>query len=263
LSAMLDRITAATGNVHADLVGSAHSLTEATESSLARFQAISAQVKTEAHNLTGQLRAATEDYAATAQQTAAATELQQLRFGALQEQVSENLLMLKDFDGQAASVGDSVLQRSRLTLQQMQQMEERLQGLNSTVALAGEQTQRRLQTQMEAQQALLKELSQAANASANTLQQATEKLGGQHDGLVDRATRSEAQLQKLVLELAQLQETGNARYEQQLKILSGGLRETGELLRTAELQLQDFNQRSLAPVTQAAAAITTAAADEN
>jgi hypothetical protein len=263
LSAMLDRITAATGNVHADLMGSANSLTEATESSLARFQAISAQVKAEAFTLTGQLRAATEDYAATAQQTAAATELQQLRFGALQEQVSENLLLLKDFDSQAAGTGDSVLQRSRLTLQQMQQMEERLHGLNSTVALAGEQTQRRLQTQMEAQQALLKELGQAATASASTLQQATEKLGGQHDGLVDRATRSEAQLQKLVLELAQLQETGNARYEQQLKILSGGLRETGELLRAAELQLQDFNQRSLAPVTQAAAAITTAAAESS
>lgn len=263
LSAMLDRIAAATGNVHADLMGSANSLTEATESSLARFQAISAQVKTEAQNLTGQLRAATEEYAATAQQTAAATELQQLRFGALQDQVSENLLMLKDFDGQAASVGDSVLQRSRLTLQQIQQIEDRLQGLNSTVAAAGEQTQRRLQTQMEAQQALLKELGIAANASASTLQQATEKLGSQHDGLVDRATRSEAQLQKLVLELAQLQETGNARYEQQLKVLSGGLRETGELLRAAELQLQDFNQRSLAPVTQAAEAITAAAAESS
>lgn len=263
LSAMLDRIAAATGNVHADLMGTANSLTEATESSLARFQAISAQVKAEAQGLAGQLRAATEDFATTAQQTAAATELQQLRFGALQEQVGENLLMLKDFDNQAAQAGDSVLQRSRLSLQQMQQMEERLQGLNNTVALAGEQTQRRLQSQMEAQQALLKELGQAANASAATLQQATEKLGGQHDNLVDRATRSEAQLQKLVLELAQLQETGNARYEQQLKVLSSGLRETGELLRAAELQLQDFNQRSLAPVTQAAAAITTAAAESS
>jgi len=260
LAAMLDRITLATGDVQYALKAGTSDLEQATETSLVRFQAVAAQVKAEARGLTEQLVSATQHYESAAAKATEKSAAHRTQLEMTQDQLRQDIATLAEADSQSEAHALAMQARSSSTLLAVQEMEGKLRSLYNALSEASSQAQQNLFKQTEAQRALIQQLGEAAENSVTTLQRATQNMDGQHDKLLTRATQSEAQLQKLVQELMHLHDNSNQRQDQQLKLMQNGLRDTADLLRAAELQLQDFNLRALEPVTLAASRISEATA---
>lgn len=260
LSALLDQLSTATATVSSGFADATMDLNRNTDKSLDRFHALTTQVQQEVQQLTQQLVEATQRYETAVMQASSSAETQRSRLDAAHVQLQQNMTLLQSADSQSESSMLSMQARSSATLITVQNLESKLRDLYAMIFDASTRTQQALADEAVAHQDRINALGTAAETGVATLQRATQQIGLQHDGLLTRATQSEAQLQKLVQELTALHENASERYHQQVKVMQNGLRDTAELLQAAELQLQDFSQRSLEPVAQAAERVTAAAA---
>ena len=260
LAGLLDRITLAADTVQSGLQQGTAKLSDTAESSIARFTAVTSHIKTEAEALTVQLIAATTGYEAAAATASTAADRQQHKMAKLREQLSQDMQQLQIYEDQAAGSAATLQNRTDVTIGDLQDIEERLHTLTKVLAHTGEATHRQLQHEMQRHEEMLRQLSNATETGVVTLQRASQGLSAQQDGLVSRASQAEAQLQGLIANLNHLHESGNQQYDALLKTMNGNLRETATMLQAAELQFQDFNQRSLEPVSKAATHIVAATA---